>query len=402
MTDILTTAARLLAAQFRNKGGPLGAAAATIVDLLGEEGDPHEAGQAHPERGAPQPKDTSRSRVSLDRPKHDLNYYPGKGFIYSDHRAHDWRRAAEKAGIPDGSQSRFIPEGEVIGMARDAAAHRALKSAREVFLEGVDRRAARHPGYDTTDAGKDSMHNVSDDHHIDRSESTVHLSMVSGDQWLNGSQVRHRNCIGMQVNGPDGRTLCRVYMSFDQFAAFLTSNGYVPCTVADYWSTNESNVRLHERVRPVDTVGERLGRRIAKRIEEQFENILGIAKKLEDAAAAGKPVNKTLSAEMAVQLRRAADYTCQNLTFAADQAQEEVAGIVEQAAVHMSLAFGVNLNHLRAHPMLETLGVAQPRLPAPAEVVDDLLKQPVSMTPSKRGAGQVDAVGGIGPQTDGA
>lgn len=379
MSDILTNAVRLLAAQFRNKGGELGAAAATVFDLLGEDGDPHEAtARINVKEAAP--ADTTRGKVSLDRALHDINYHPGKGFTYSDHRSYDWSRAAEKAGMPDKLHRRFIPEGEIVGMAREAAAHRELEAARDRWLEDVDNRAARHSGFDTRDAGKDSMYNVSDDHHIDTSESSAHLSVIRGDTWLNGSQVKHRACVGMEIKGPDGRTLVRVSMSFDQFASFLTSQGMTPCTITDYWSMNESNVRLHERVRPVDTVGERLGRRIKSRIDEEFSKILQVAKQLEDASAAGKPINKTLSAKLAEDIRRAADYTCQNLTFAGDQAQEEIAGIIEQAAVHMSLSFGVNLDLLRAHPMLSTLGVEQPRLPAPT----------------------TDCVGGIGPSTDGA
>lgn len=369
MSDILTNAVRLLAAQFRNKGGDLGAAAATIFDLLGEEGDPHEMRQRHPTKilGASQPKDTTRGAVSLDRHKHDLNYHPGKGFTYSDHRGYDWSKAGRDAGLDDKLSARFIPEGEIVRMAAEAAAHRGMFEARDMFLVGVRERSQRHPGFDTLDAGKSGMHSGSDDHKIDRSESTVHLSIMRGDTWLNASQVKHSSTVAMRVNGPDGRQLCAVQMSFDQFAAFLTSQGMVPCTVTDYWSINDANVRMHERVRPVDTVGDRLGRRIGARVDEQFKDILEVAAQLTAAAEAGKPVNKTVAARMAADLARAASHTRENLIFAADQAQEEVAGVVEQAAVHMSLSFGVNLDLLRSQPMMATLGVQQPLLPAPSD-----------------------------------
>ena len=369
MSDILTNAVRLLAAQFRNKGGELGAAAATVFDLLGETGDPHEMRQRHPIviPAASLPADTTRGAVSLDRHKHDLNYHPGKGFTYSDHRQHDWSKAARDCGLTDKFNCRFIPEGEIIGMADEANAHRKLVEARDRFLSDLRDRKERHDGFDAKDSGKSGMHSGSDDHKIDRSESTVHLGIMRGDTWLNASQVKHSSCVAMRVHGPDGRQLCAVQMSFDQFAAFLTSQGQTPCTVTEYWSINDQNVRLHERVRPVDTVGERLGRRIGARVDEQFKDILDVAEQLTKAAEAGKPVNKTLATKLAGDLVRAASHTRENLIFAADQAQEEVASIVEQAAVHMSLSFGVNLDLLRAHPMMATLGVQQQLLPAPTD-----------------------------------
>lgn len=375
-TSSLLNSIRLLASLHANEATDLGREAAAVLAALGTEGDVHEATQRHPSgrTGRDEPRrDTDRHAKTwadwaTEGRDHDMVVRHGFGVTYSEHRHYDWERTAKELGVPEKYRSRFIPADDILTMANEINAHRSMVSAGATsLLRELKDREKLHPGYDTEDnaAKGPAFGGISDDHRIDTSESTIHLSVRSGDSWLNGSKVKHQHCVSITVKGPDGRELCNALMTFDQFAAFLTSRAETPCTMATYWSLNDQNVRLRERVRPADSVNQRLERRIRGRMDEKLQWIVDIATELEEAAKAGKPIGKTAAAKMAGTMLNGLGQIKDTADFAVTQAQEEITGVVEQAATHIALSFGLPLADVINHPMVTSMAVDQVKLNAP-------------------------------------
>jgi len=260
-----------------------------------------------------------------------------KGTVYKERVAaiRKERGDTEKRRLPqDGT---YLSEAEILEYAATIHTHRKMtknKGAKERIFE--DARSKLHPGTDAVDSSKDGFHRESDAYDIDKSRSTLFVGLSSvgpRGMLLNGSKVYHRSVVTITVCGPDGRRICEAMMSPEQFASALFGNSHTPCTLSRYWSLSEDSVLLAERVREPVSIRKRMEKRLKHRLKEQADALRKVAAEMVAQADSGKPARKTLLHDFAERVARATEYTASNVAFTIDQAQEEISGIMESAAI---------------------------------------------------------------------
>ncbi len=278
-------------------------------------------------------------------------YIPGDGFLIShggfseeskasvyDKKVRAIRKAQGDTGkrqLPQGGT--FLGEEEILSYAATIHAHRRMtgaKGAKERIFE--EARARRHAGTDAYDSAKDGMHNQSDDFGIDKSRSTIFIGVSScgpPGMPLNGSKIYHHNVVSITITNPDGRRICDVMMSLEQFALALVGMSHTPCTLSSYWSISDESTLLTERVRPPVSIRKRMEKRLKHRLQEQTDALLALVKEMREQAESGKPARKTQLRDLAERVERAVEHSASNSAFTIDQAREEVTSIMESAAL---------------------------------------------------------------------
>lgn len=281
----------------------------------------------------------------------ETHYIPGDGFLVShggfstENKSRVYKRKKEeilsqrpKSQLPrmhdDGT---FLSEEEILEYAAAIRTHRQMTGAKGAKERAFEKARARtHAGTDAVDSAKDGLHKQSDDFDIDKSRSTIFISLGQvgpTGMALNGSKIYHRSVVHITITSPDGRRVCEVAMSPEQFAAALVGNSYTPCTLSHYWSINDENVMLTERARPPVSIRKRMEKRLRHRLKEQGEALQKVADELVAQAESGKPARKTQLRDLAERLGRAMEHTAANSAFTVDQAREEITGIMESAAI---------------------------------------------------------------------
>jgi len=290
--------------------------------------------------------------LTIRGPAHgETHYIPGDGFLVSHGgfskesrgRVYDRKKEEILSKRPKphlkrmADQGSFISEEEILDYAAAIHAHRKMTGAKgekeRIFEEA---RAKTHPGTDAIDSAKDGLHKQSDDFDIDKSRSTIYIGIASAGppgQALNGSKVYHSSVVHITITNPDGRRICEVTMSPEQFAMALVGNSHTPCTLSSYWSVTDDAVLLRERVRPPEPIRARMEKRLKHRLGEQADALREIAEELEAQAESGKPARKTQLREFAERVARAVEHSAANAAFTVDQAREEITGIMESAAI---------------------------------------------------------------------
>lgn len=310
--------------------------------------------------------------------KRDRLYVPGDGLYLSPHAIGDMERACRKSGVAHGEREyadryhkAFISEGEIEAWYHLIQANKRLDEAKDrQEQERAKYEATCYEGTDTEDPTKNgcSYNDSRNCFRLDRSQSTVQLSITSGQRYLNGSSVQHHNWVHFEVRSPDGRKIVDVCMTFDQFAAFLVSNMATPCTVDTYWSITDECVRLQEVVKEPDTIHARMEQRLGDRLDDMHERLNAITDELDEQIAAGKAMSKTKLAEIRKALDVYKSHFGSNRDFTVLQAKEEVSSIVEQAAATIAWQHKLSPEELLANPhvqaLMETL-VKHKALPAP-------------------------------------
>ncbi len=363
MTERLIELIRALA-----KDHPKDPRAKELMELVGTDGDAHEASQRHPSGVTAKtkgiPKDSSLSSETWNHGHGDEKYVPGDGvYVSRIHLNIDteyWHRSVvDKGGM-------FVPEKSILAWAKEINLRRRLDAVAAEYREGLAERLQKcHPGTDAEDAGKGGLHRVSDDYEVDHSRSTLYISACSSTgSWLNGSAVQHHRYITMHINGPDGRRLVEVGMTFEQFAAALVSNSFIPCTLEAYWSIGEGALLLRERMRPAPSIKERLDKRVRAQFDDKFQWMKDCIKTMEENVAAGKALSKTAQAEMAGRLKNALSQLADTPSYAVERSLEEVTSIVESAAIHLSQTYRLPPEELAKNKAIATL-IEKPALPAP-------------------------------------
>jgi len=312
-------------------------------------------------RAVPDTHDNTDLAIAARGPGHGASHYiPGDGFlvsnggfsfkskgtIYKEKRDAIQAKAPSAFGrMPD--EGTYLSEEEVLEFAAAIKAHRKMtgaKSEKDAWFEEV--RAKCHPGTDAIDSAKDGLHSQSDEFSVDRSRSTLRIGITTaggprGGVALNGSKVLHSSFVALDVTGPDGRRLCRVEMSPEQFAAALFGNSHTPCTLNSYWSLTDDSVRLRERVRPPSSIRKRMEKRLKHRLSEQAEALKEVANEMYTRAATGKAAGKTLQREWAEKIARACEYSSANSAFTIQQAHEEISSVMESAAIQFLAQQGI-------------------------------------------------------------
>lgn len=308
-------------------------------------------------------------------------YVPGEGFYLSKHAMHDIEADCRKMSKAHGEREYddkryargFISESEIESWCNEIRTVRAI-------VDAADKRASKREDYeslcydgtDTQDPHKGgTFRDKRNEFDLDRSRSTIHLSMVSSTgRYLNGSAVKHQHYVHLRVESPDGRQLVDVAMTFDQFAAFLVSNMATPCTLDGYWSVTDECVRLQEVVKEPETIHARMEQRMGARLDEMYARLESITDELDSQIESGKAMSKTKLAELRKDLDVYKSHFGSNRDFTVQQAKEEVSSIVEQAAASIAWQHKLSPEELLASPhvvaLMDTL-VKHKALPAPKQ-----------------------------------
>lgn len=287
----------------------------------------------------------------------------GDGVYLSRHRVSDYERSADTQ-MEDDTEARrskytphadeyaklHIPEGTILKWAAIIDKARAMQGEAKARRSGQhsDRpteayEAKCHPGTDTRDPARDpsNIESQSDEWRLDRSESTILITISSGDHLLNASAVRHSHAIHVSLHTPDGRNYGDFTMSFDQFAAALVSHSSVPITWNSYWSCEPGNVMLQEVVRHPEPVKDRF----VKRLEAAQATVKKLTQEalqtLRDQIATGKPMGKNALTEILRKLEGLPGTMGNHTQFIMTQAVEEVAHVTETAAIWIAMNHGI-------------------------------------------------------------
>lgn len=274
----------------------------------------------------------------------DCLYVAGEGVYLSRSDVDNIRRACDAKHQEHGTDifskpspfhSGFINENTIENWYSIIQASKKMRKAADQLTEQrKEYEATCHPGTDAQDPTLSSsrINNKRDNYSVDRSRSTVSIGTASGNRYLNGSAVEHSRWVRLTVNSPDGREICVVSLTFDQFASFLVSNSSTPCTIDRYWSVNDQDVHLTEVVKIPDSINNRMSQRLNDRLDESRKSMAELRAEIASHVDSNKSMSKTKLAELHRKLGWFMESFESNRDFTVEQAQEEVSSIVEQAA----------------------------------------------------------------------
>lgn len=148
---------------------------------------------------------------------------------------------------------------------------------------------------------------------------------------LNGSLMRHRNAICLEICDPEGFPFVRMQMTGEQLARLLTTNTHVDVTLEQYRDADGKIVK--EFVPDPLDVRERMEVRFAKRDAEIMNQLTGIEEQLADGKM-GKRKAKILMDELDTVKRN----LVANRDFTVQQGVEEVEEIAETVITQVTAA----------------------------------------------------------------
>lgn len=276
----------------------------------------------------------------------DTNYLPNHHVMaLSDHVTRNWGQEAERLGLTysfKGNKGMLaIDENSILSWAKIITAHRKLEKAAEHLRTGYDVNGNRkHEGTDAEQSTQHGHHDYFNWSDIEKSKSSISLTITSGCRYLNGSMAEHQHYVSIEVANPDGQKIARVALSPEQFASFLIGRSSVPCTLDHYWMIDDDTVALRERVYNPDSILDRMRQRMGDSLKEQDSRLHAIIDSLEETVAAGKPLGKKSTEELIRSLKLAADHRVSGATFVIEQAMEEGSQLAETAAIRVLLAQG--------------------------------------------------------------
>lgn len=267
----------------------------------------------------------------------DLLYVPGEG-IYMRSVVNFERAAKAQAKVHgvDYKHGQILINEETIiawtALIKEQQKLDEMKRRREKYEEKC------HPGTDAEDPSKaEFLRDHSDSFRLDKSRSTASLHVTHGMRHLNGSAVQHHNYVSIKITSPDGRDICDISMSFDQFASFLVSNQATPCTLDSYWSVTEDCVLLEEVVKPPMSIKDRMVKRMGNRLDDMRERLSEIITVIQECIANNTPMRKTKLEDLHKRLGWFVRNMEANRDFTILQAKEEVTKLVEGAAWDIAL-----------------------------------------------------------------
>lgn len=308
---------------------------------------------------------------------------PGEGLYLSQSAIYDLERDADKMAKGHGGktysqwqnrptyQKGFIAEEDIVGWYHEIETHRKMAGVKDQYVANREAYEQKcYPGTDAIDPTKtdDRTSNNRNAFDIDRSRSSIALSMCQGERYLNGSAVKHRSYVSIRIESPDGRDLVDICMTFDQFASFLVSSSATPCTIDRFWSINEGCVRLKEVVHPPESIQNRMKQRLEDRLADAEARLDAVIATLDEAIDAGKAMSKTKLAEIRKELGIFKGHNSSNRDFTVEQAREEVSSIVERAAATIAWDQKIEPRDLLAHPGVQQLLSTSP---ASVKVISD-------------------------------
>lgn len=159
------------------------------------------------------------------------------------------------------------------------------------------------------------------DHNIE-SQSRIGLFISSSTgTWLNGALCPQHNYIHLQIDDPEGKRLCEIAMTFDQFTHMLVSNMSTLCTLLHY--RDKDGEYKEEKVEPVESVSKRMTKRMGKVHEELSNRVNDLYQDVYEMVNSGK-AGKTKLKELLQEIKCFKDSFISNQNFTLQQGQEEL------------------------------------------------------------------------------
>jgi len=280
-------------------------------------------------------------------PPSEMEYIPDDGFCIHDTMRKRGRDYEKRKGERNRQNGIFLSERAVIHM------HACIMKQREM-AEATEENKSRRPAddyYEGTDTvrGSRKFGERTDNHFsLDVSDSRIRISgSGSGSIWLNGSQVNHSHFILIHLHTPDGRNYGEIAMTYEQFAAAMFSGMDQPCTWMRYWSHNQDNVMLRERVKKPDSIKDRMEKRLRDSLEESDETMREVIDKLQDVAEGRSKLGKRAAADLLATALRAHEHRRSNSSFTVEQALEETTAMVEGAGIYAAILNNVDPDKLK-------------------------------------------------------
>lgn len=344
--------------------------------------------------GQDAPKDTTDHAVPYQVGKYgdkaDRLLIPGIGLILSKHAYRDCASNVEKlkkemgSGTCNSNYELLIPEEMLLDLVKSLKKYYEMhrkdanntqdtqdtQDHKDTGNYGIhDHEKYCYPGTDTRDPDLDPLKNTSSAYHnrnefeIDKSDSTIRISVPSGYRYLNGSIVEHNKYISINITTPDSRHYCELSLTFDQFATALVSSSEVPCTIDRYWGVNKDSVMLREVVKPPLSIKERMEQRLDDRLKEFESKLADLQTKLENKINDNKPLTKTQIKDLNQELCFLKGCITSNRNFTIEQSLREVASITEQIAISLSKIHDIPteeiLSHIDTNPTVKAIDYHQ-------------------------------------------
>ncbi len=177
---------------------------------------------------------------------------------------------------------------------------------------------------------------------------SARLSVSSGLTALNGSLRTHSRFPSMTITDEHGREIVDLWLSFEQLAELLVSNGTTPVTVTSFF--DRDGMRQDQRVPDPVSISRRVQERVKRSAQDAHGWIHGAIKMLDKAK-----MGKKARAEIIDKLELAIRDTGGLGAFAAQQAMEEVSMVGESMLTIMTERVGDNPQLLGGDMTLDRL-----------------------------------------------
>lgn len=184
---------------------------------------------------------------------------------------------------------------------------------------------------------------------------------------LNECLHPQRYYIELEINDPEGKTVCEVGMSHDQFVRLLLCNGDVPVTLLSYRGTDGQMKK--EEVPMPDSVRDRYVKRAGEAGQSLSNRITDLKKDLYEVLNSGKVGKKKLE-ELLHSAEVIESHFNSNMSYMVERGAEEIADIQENAKTQLSMfvakSFGAEIepnafNSLLQGPeLLQLPGTVEP------------------------------------------
>jgi len=170
---------------------------------------------------------------------------------------------------------------------------------------------------------------------MEKSRSSVCMTLTSGSAWLNGCLQPQHYYVTIDITDPEGKSLARVALSYEQAAKMLLYNGHVECTLQRYRdATGKTAV---EKVEPPENVHKRMKRRLSETHKALLERIEDVRLSLHDMVNGDKKANKTTILNLLQEMDTIQNHFLENQSFILQQSEEELSSMQNNAAGQLSL-----------------------------------------------------------------
>lgn len=159
--------------------------------------------------------------------------------------------------------------------------------------------------------------------------------------------------LSLELEDPDGKILCRMAMSYDQFVQLLVDSSNVTVTLERYRSTTGDLVE--EKIEPPQSTHDRMLDRMGETLSSLMKRLEDTRKDVYEMVNGEKPNKKRLT-QLLQDIEIINSHLQSNTSFVVTQASEELNSLTENAKSQLSLFLtskGVDTSKLDLTPMLE-------------------------------------------------